>query len=276
MAAGDLITRDGQYEFNGILFNNGTNLMVPSTTGIFDLPDTKVAEFEQLDDDGGYLGTSLLAMRRIGIDVLVMGTATVVQQTLDQLKTALQPSDIDKEFVYQRPGIGKRVIMARPRKMGGFASDWSMAKTNDALSRGSILLVAPDPRAFTLPLATAVVTIPASALSASATATQLGYFARGAWPILSIAGPATNPRIQNAADGNRSIKIDIVISAGQTLVIDVKNRSVKLNGVDSYASVRSDNQWWRLMPGANLITYSRSVAPATASALTVTWGHTYL
>ncbi len=278
MAAGDLITRDGQYEFNGLLLNDSVadvdSLRVLGSSGLFELPDLKTNDSEMQDDHGGNVGRDLLTMRRIIMDLRVIAsTKANMYNKLEAIAAAFQPQSTLLPLVYQRAGVGKRFLNVRPRRLGGF--DLSAA-LDHGWAEGSVMLLAPDPRKLAFVQNSLAVTIAASGTTNSGTAAMLGNFKGGAKPIIEIAGPITNPRISNAADGGRSIRIDQVITAGQTLIVNANDRSVTLAGVDQSANVRADNQWWNLLPGANLITVTRSNSPATAATVTVKWWDSYV
>lgn len=273
MAAGDLITRDGQYEFNGLLLNDSVadvdTLRVMGTTGLFDLPDMKVSDSELQDDHGGQAGRDLLTMRTIVMDLRVIAsTKANMYNKLEAIDSAFQPQSVLIPFVYQRAGIGKRFLNVRPRRIGGFDTS---AQMDHGLAEGSVMLMAPDPRKLALPVRSQDIVIAVSGTTNSGTLAMNGNFKGGAKPIISIQGPITNPRIVNAADGGRTIRIDQVITAGQTLIVNAIDRSVTLVGVDFSANVRTDNQWWNLMPGNNLITVTRSNSPATAATVSISW-----
>lgn len=79
------------------------------------------------------------------------------------------------------------------------------------------------------------------------------------FPVIEIDGPALNPRIVNANWGNRSIKLDTNLLAGETLIIDVSKFLVTKAGANVNSIIRlSDNQWWKLRKGVNAISYSRT------------------
>lgn len=79
----------------------------------------------------------------------------------------------------------------------------------------------------------------------------------------SIVGPATNLIITNITD-SKAIRVDYILSAVDTLVIDTKARTAYLNGVRRNDILKTDNQWWRLQPGVNSISFSRSNTNGTA------------
>lgn len=279
MAAGDLITRDGQYEFNGLLLNDSRGdrdtLRVITATGLFDMPDMKATDVELQDDHGGSAGRDLLAMRRIVLDMAVIAsTKANMYNKLEAIATAFQPQETLLPLVFQRAGIGRRFMNVRPRKLGGFDTSFSMDR---GWASGSVMLLAPDPRKLATVQTSQALVIPVSGTNSPAVNMRMGgNFKGGAKPIIEIAGPITNPRITNAADAARAIRIDMVINAGQTLIVNANDRSVTLGGVDQSANVRSDNQWWNLIQGDNLITATRSNTPATAATVTIKWWDSYL
>lgn len=270
----DSVRKDGQYEFNGLLMNSGA-VQVTQSEGLFELPDVKSSgDTEMGDFHGGLLGKGdLLTMRQI---ILELGaSADTIEELhayLRVLNEKFQPRNDLIPLVYQRAGLNKRYILVRPRKLGGFLTSCEMAMSK--ISRGAVLLVAPDPRILSFTEKTKDITIAAGLTSGQDSVVMEGNFEGGAWPILEIAGPATNPRIFNSTV-NRTIRIDHVISAGQVLIVDVKNRMVTKAGGDVFSSVRNDNQWWNLIPGRQTIAYSRLNAPANTSTLTVRWRDSY-
>lgn len=278
MAAGDLITRDGQYEFNGVLLNDSLTdadvTKVISSSGLFNLPDSKTTESELQDDHGGSVGRELLTMRRIAMDLeVIASTKAALYNRVEALAAAFQPQSAVLPLVYQRAGVGKRFINVKPRRMSGFDLNYLAEKRRIS---GSVLLIAPDPRKLAFVQSSQVFTIPASGTTISGIITMAGNFNGGAKPIIEIPGPVTNPRIGNAADGGRYLRIDMVINAGQTLIINAHDRSLLMGGVDQSTNVRSDNQWWSLMRGANNITVTRSNNPATAVNVVIKWWNSYV
>lgn len=278
MAEGDLIVRDGQYEFNGVLLNDkateNDTIRVVGTSGLFDLPDMKVTDSELQDDHGGQVGRDLLTMRRIIMDLAIVATTKANLYTkVREVAAAFQPQSVLLSLIFQRAGIGKMWIPVRPRRLSGFDTS---ARMDHGYAEGSVMLLAPDPRKLNHAQSSQAIVIAASGTNNSGTVNMNGNFKGGAKPILEIAGPTTNPRITNAADGGRAIRIDMVIPSGQTLIVNAHDRTVTMGGVDYSASVRTDNQWWNLMPGGNLITFTRTNTPVNTSTLTVKWWDSFV
>lgn len=276
MAAGDLITRDGQYEYNGLLFNDSKSdneaLKVLSCEGLFDFPVIKGLESELGDDHGGAMGRQLFSMRRIVMDIVLLTSSRANTYTKSEnIASLLQPDPTPLPLVFQRAGVGKRFVNAKVKRFSGFRNDWLR---EFGQSGAAVEFVAPDPRKLAMVQSSQQIVIASGGTTNQGTVNMGGNFKGGARPILEIAGPVTNPRITNAGDESRAVRIDVVVGTGQTLILDSRDRTAKLGGVDQ--PLRSDNQWWVLNPGNNLVTFTRSNAPANTGTLTIKWWNSYV
>lgn len=277
MPAGDLITKDGQYEFLSLLLNSGNEsngIKVIRTQGLFDLPPFKGFEAELDDDHGGTVGRKLLSMRRftMELEIMAVGDKGLMMNTIDVVNGTFQPRQVVNPLVFQRPYVGKRFVNARVSRFSGLDSNWTRE-----MGRATALaeFVAPDPRKLALVQSSQVITIASGGVTQSGTVAMAGNFLGGAKPILEIQGPVTNPRITNAGDSNRGMRLDLVINTGQTLILNANDRTATMGGVDQSDKIRTDNQWWVLNPGDNLITFTRSNSPANTGILTVKWWNSW-
>jgi hypothetical protein len=95
-----------------------------------------------------------------------------------------------------------------------------------------------------------------------------------AYPIFTLTGPLTNPRIYNAASG-KYMALTLSITGGQTVVIDMLNKTVVLGGTTSEMStLTSDSSFWPLNPGSSLLTLSTSVN-GEAGSVSIVWRNAY-
>lgn len=276
-AIGGAISRDGQYSFNGILFNNALAdvdaLKVMKCEGLFDLPAFKGSSSELDDDHGGQVNRQLMSMRRIVMELTYLSSSKAnMYLTTEEIAERLQPLDAVVPLYFRRAGVGTRFVNAKVSRFTGFTNDWSKEK---GLSTATVEFICPDPRKLAAVQSNQQIVIPSGGTNNSGTINMLGNFRGGAKPILELAGPWTNPRISNGGDENRSLKLDMVIATGETLVIDFNARTILMGGVDHADKVRTDNQWWVLNPGNNLITATRSNTPANTATLTVKWWDSY-
>ncbi len=95
------------------------------------------------------------------------------------------------------------------------------------------------------------------------------------YPVLTVTGPCVNYQLENVTTGE-SIYLSTVLNAGQSLVVDTRDRTVVVDGVTNrYRDVnRVDTTWWRLEPGANEIRF-RPATFAAPSQLSVSWRDGY-
>lgn len=271
MAVGDYV-----YEFKTLTFGSGTSYIVEEVEGLIGLPDVRTNDEDKQEDHGQHRGVDLLAGRHLIFVLNIIGIAgTDIEDKIRAAITAFQVSKRlgtqEYKLFVQRPGREKLFIECRARRMA-FPSDFNTAR---GLAKGGAELKASDPRYYSDTEKTTFVDIANTAVQGQSNITMSGDFVDGVEPILEIVGPATNPRIQNQADNNRTVRVDVDLSATDTLLIDSKKKTVTLNGVDRYDIVRTDNQWWVLLPGVNTVLYSRSVG-AASSRLTVRHHDAYI
>ncbi len=124
-------------------------------------------------------------------------------------------------------------------------------------------LYAPDPLWYSNNIASSVLTINSPSTTNTTPITNNGNIAVDS--ILTFVGPATNLSLTNNTVG-RSIKINYPLLAADILVVDTKLKSVHLNGARRNDLLRNDSQWWKLEPGANSLTYTRSNTNGSTTA----------
>lgn len=273
MAAGDLITADYQYEFRNLLFGAQTDLITERVTGLLAM-GARDTDQDRQNDHGSFPGMMVMGKRIIQFDMKVTGSpGTDIEGRLALVRSVFQVprkryARVLEPFVFQRPGLGKRVLYVRCTKRD-FVSEYSTAR---GVASGSVELVAPDPLIYSLAVHQEALTIASGATTTSEVLVNTGDFVDGFLPKFTITGPATNPRVGNAQDDNRQVRTSMVLGATDTLVIDTKTKVVTVNGVRQFGVIRNDNQWWALLPGNNTVSYSRDAGNTGASSTcTVTW-----
>jgi len=259
MAVGDLIYRDGQYEFQGILFNNGPwSKPARYARSVLNLwgRGNKSNDHERDSDHGAFLGDDYVSSKLIEVH-LDIDCANAAQANVEilALSQAWQPMTAEIPFVFQKAGLpGKKVIYVRPRDLD-IPSDYEVGR---GFVKVSGRLFAADPRIYSLTQKVVAGQINAGSTNNGIVATNDGLFNGGSYPIVEIDGPTVNPRVAFSQDGNATLRLDGSLSAGSTLIIDTLYRTVTIAGADEYDWVRTDNQWPKLWPGVNNITYSRT------------------
>lgn len=209
------------------------------------------------------------------------GDADTFWQAVDALKGALALGADLKPLVFTREGLGfseraeVRVAseVTMPLKAAAYYTEWGVS------------LFAPDPRIYSDSLSTATFdpTTAASgegvefplefplvfvgASSANVAVSNGGNFESP--PVFTVAGPATNPIIENDTTGDGIYTTGLEMVAGDELVIDVNERTVLLNGVSRPDYIdASTTSWPVLIPGENLVRL-RGSGFGTGSLLTI-------
>jgi hypothetical protein len=95
------------------------------------------------------------------------------------------------------------------------------------------------------------------------------------YPVITISGSQTNPIISNERTGEFIQLSGYTAPAGSETVIDLRDRTVTLNGGNVLGKVSSPSHWWGLQPGSNTIKLATSDAADAASAV-MTWRNGFM
>lgn len=95
------------------------------------------------------------------------------------------------------------------------------------------------------------------------------------FPTITLTGLASNPSVTNVTTGERFKLDDLTTTDGDVIVIDMKNRTVTLNGGSIYNKRSSDSQWWGLPVGASSIALDSAGGGDTITG-TISWRSGYL
>lgn len=88
-----------------------------------------------------------------------------------------------------------------------------------------------------------------------------------AYPVITLTNAALNPSVTNQIT-NEIFKLTLSMLAGDVVVIDMANRTVKLNGSSIMGNKTSDSTWWGLQPGNNpVVLNSDSAGDAVTGVL---------
>ena len=79
------------------------------------------------------------------------------------------------------------------------------------------------------------------------------------WPSFSVPGPFTTLYLVNVTTGKELRLPTIAVASGETLVIDMWERTVKVDGVSVLSSMNPDSTFWRLERGDNTVTVRTAV-----------------
>ena len=243
-----------------------------------DTPELRTTERDHEGTDGGFLDAEFEKMRTIVLEGQVIGDVNYVETFLDTLKGNWAPRRTSIPFYFAHPGVAERCIFVKPL---GCRYDI------DALRRvGSadiqFICQAEDPRIYDTALQTVQVAqgLPITTGTSYPLAYSFGFGAvvspegsmvvnggnRPTPAVITLTGPVTNPVIYNDTTGN-TLTFEIDVATGDTLVIDLGYRTVKLNGSVSRRSALIEPDWFLLEPGGNFLRYRATTGGATSASV---------
>jgi hypothetical protein len=274
---------DRQITYQGLTIGEGTAYSIDSIDGL-STPSVRSSDRLVSLRDGLHPGDDYYEGRTVTLSTFIPERTTAAMNTKrTALMSAFAGGHAETPLVFQVPGVaggGERRINVRPRR-AKFAANVGYGA---GLSRDIFQLFATDPRIYDNTETVKILTLPASygtgltwpltwplnwgpAGSDSTFVNNQGNF--NAPATFRIDGPVENPRIENLTL-NRTLAIDITLSASQYLQIDADARTVLLNGTaNRYSLLTQQSAWWLLQPGSNEIRF-RAAAP-TAATMTLTW-----
>lgn len=283
------ITRPYQYHFNGLKFGAGTGIIVENLEGLLSGAPVRDLDMDRAGDHGAYAGMQYLSKRTLSLTLKVTGTRNSylgdpndIQTKLDRIKAAFQPNRVATSlvpipFYFWHRNQQRKFLNVRCTKRE-ISSDYLV---NQGLAEVDIELVATDPFIYSVFRKMTTLTIPSGGTTkvqnqnAWSEGPVDGDAVDGAQPIIELFGPMTNPVVGSQTE-NRFVRLQTVVAAGQKVRINVKTKTVEKDVgagyVEDYSIVRSDSQWFRLLPGVtNTLQVTRTDSPATTAKAVFTW-----
>jgi hypothetical protein len=275
--------------YNGLAFGPGTKVHVAGVSGLDDLPGIRDGDAPRAGDHGSWAGIDYLDARYVDLTLNIVGD--------DFNDYAAQVAAVEAAFVPQVVDLpllvygSARQINARPRRFALPYEADRLARTGTAI----VQLCAVDPRIYDANLQTLSTGLPTVSGGMTFNAAfNLGFGSAGTGgtiqavnagtyatrPVLVITGPCDTPIVQNVTQG-KSLKFNLVLSAGDTLTVDTDAKSILLlvSGSSIPASRRAtldaSSRWFDLSPGTSTITYMANAYQA-ASTLAVSFRSAWL
>ena len=251
---GDDITFGGKSKFQ----------MTPPLSGLTS-PDIRTGDGLYAGVDGGYVSSQLYGFRNIVISGFYIGTTC---EEADELRQQLM-SKLHIRYLYP---VYITTFSGKHYLVEGYITDRRSDITNPTSGEFQITIHCPDPIIYDGGDGTTTDSawfeqtfykeepggfeiqykVPVEWVGGEmATAIEnLGTVA--AYPIITLKGKFTNPKITNLTT-NQFVELNRTTSAGDEIVIDMKERIITLNGVSIASSRTIDSSWWSLTQGINKI-----------------------
>lgn len=281
------LTTDYTYQFGdtGVVLNQFTSAVVPfiditSVTGL-DNSEFRTSERVREGSDGGFIDAQYENTRAITLGGTIYCPADQVETFADSLKGNFAPAFASSPFYFKHPTVEQRVVFSKSlgcrynvdnlRRFGQTAVQF-MLKAEDPTIYGSQL----TPLVGSLAAASSGRGYPRSynygygIVVGSAGAINAINSGNKPAPAIIRLQNVINPVIVNDTIGKK-ITFIATINSPDYYDVDLKNRTVTLNGTANRRStVQGTSQWFLLQPGSNLLRLLGSAGVGTPS-MTVTY-----
>lgn len=223
--------------------------------------------------DGGFIDAEFERGRDIILEGMIYLNSLGEEGYLDTLKENFAPRTAPVSFVFKPPGVNERVIFVKPR---GVRYDWESVR-RVGMTPAQFMMYAEDPRIYDNTLLSTVITYGGLATTgfgfnfgfnlsfgvvvppSGATITNNGN--RPMPAIMTVAGPVLNPRIINTTD-SKTLNFEVNVPSGSNLVIDLLNRTVKLDGANARSKLTTP-QWWLFAKGSTNLLFGGTSGSGT-------------
>lgn len=269
MAAGDLITRDGQIEWRGVLLGAGTRYRKQELEGWLDQPEQRDGDVDLDNNHGAHPGQLLSARRTITLTVKIAGRAGFADAVNELRRITTNDENPDEEpLVIQTAGIKAmawaRCVRRRIPQPLEFAAGYTEAV---------IQWRATNPRILRLPQLSPSTSPPVAGggglrfplrfplrFGSAQSGGELVLTNSGhahVQPVWRITGPSRGPRITNADTGERLwFNDDYQLPAGQQLDLSTADLSALLVGSKvSRSNQLARREWFTLPPGVTRVRF---------------------
>ncbi|MFD4371492.1 hypothetical protein ACFWPY_07860 [Streptomyces sp. NPDC058527] len=291
---GSLITGPGQIQYGDLLLGPGTPYRWRALSGWEELPALDSSSALRPDAHGAYPGVLLAQTRTIDLSLMVRAPRDQIGGAVAALNAGTVPRVDEIPLVVWLDERGPLLVHARAVRRN---VPVAVGYTVGTILGAAIQWEASDPRRYGVDEQHVETGLPApepglewAGGAGLEWAPDLGWGVGGATgnttvvnggdapsaPVVTITGPVTTPRITQ--EDGRELEYDIVLAAGDTLVIDTRDGTVTLNGSASRlytATARSiPEQAWTLAPGTTSVAF-RAETNSPAARCSVQWRSAY-
>jgi hypothetical protein len=247
----------------------------------FDSAPFRTTERDHEGAEGGYMDAEFEKGRDIVLVGTIYGDPATLETYLDDLKENWAPSSTLKQLFFKVPGVNERFLYVKPL---GCKYDWTNERRWGSIDV-QLGAYAEDPRFYDNSLHTVTIGLGATVFTGfglpfgfsfgfggTSSTTDIATVDvegnRPTPPVFTITGPVTDPRILNDDTGVEMKFSSIVLGAGETLVVDIKNRTVKLNGSTNRRNLLVAPTWFDLQKGINHLRFRATSSDPSAQLQT--------
>lgn len=252
-----------QFQFGSYLIGAGTPHAVIEVDGLESLPELRTQDDNRGYNDGMFSGRDFLGGRTLTFTIHTFaGNGQTAFQNFNALQAAMIPQSsgtTDLTFLLSTSD-SESVIGARVRNRRTAVDP----EYTFGYIRSQYTLFCPDPRYYSSTAITASMTPSATqgrtydrtynltygggSLTNSVAVNNFGSWTT--YPTITITGPVIAPTIGNATTG-QYMTVNYNLTSLDTLVVDLQNKLITLNGSPARNLVAGNSQWLSAPPGVS-------------------------
>lgn len=264
----------------GVVLNDSAAIPFVDISSVkgFDSAPFRTTQRDHEGDDGGYMDAEFEKGRDLAIEGTLYGDTATLESYLDTLKSNWAPSTALIPLYFKSPGVAERFLLVKPL---GINYSWNVDRRLGIIDV-QFNAFAEDPRIYENNFISFQLSLGATTFTGfgfnfnfnftfggvSTTTDQFTFNVAGnrpTPPTFIIHGPVTNPKILNDITGRQMEFTNIILTASDTLTIDTKNKTVKLNGTANRRGNLVAPTWFYLQPGSNTIRFRADSSDPTAA-----------
>jgi len=272
------------FQFGSFVFGGaGSVYQITSVDGLESLPDIRNQDDNRGYNDGMFTGRDFLGGRTLTFEIMtfagggnsahtnfnLLQSALVPQSSGTQtLSFQMSPSDSPYQF---NARVRSRLTTVDPEYTYGFI-------------RSQYTFFCPDPRYYSDTATTASMTpqqplgrtydrtynliYGGGSIATSTAITNIGNWIT--YPVITITGPALNPTIGNITTG-QYITVNYGLANTDTLVIDLDNKLITLNGASARNLIAGNSEWFGAPPGVSNFYFTANTYTIGTTAASVVY-----
>lgn len=285
------LTQVYSFSFNNQTFGGaGSPYQILSVDGLESLPGIRNQDDNRGYADGMFTGRDFLAGRSISIIFNTFGDSNGSAQTnYNTIQRALLPQTQGTTplyFKFPNSPTSEQFINARVRALHTTVD----ANYTYGYITSQVTFFCPDPNYYNNNLSTATLAyLPPTGRTynrvydlvydpstniITTTVNNIGWATT--YPTITLVGPIIDPVLGNATTGN-SLTFNCSLTNSDTLVVDLYNKLITLNGVSARNLLQSGT-WFAAPPGESIFTLTGQAGSQTINqtSATITWYSAYI
>jgi len=276
------------FQFGSFVFGGaGSPYQILDVDGL-GLPELRVQDDNRGYNDGMFSGRDFLSGRNLTFTINIFSDATRnAQQNLALFNQAMVPQQSGTTALYFQlaPTDTSKVLYARVRSRRVLVDpDYTYG-----FIRVQVTMFAPNPKYYDQTFTTGSISPVAPSgrtynrtynlsYGGGSNASALTIVNSGTWttyPTVTITGPITNPILTNQTT-NQSLAVTVTLQATDSLVLDLENRNVLLNGSPVRNLLTGSSQWFGASPGSTVFTLTGTAFTAGVTSASVVYSPAYV